>query len=155
MAKNPVTRPIGLVLTKAGLISPAQLQVSLQNQQSFTHLRLGEIIALHGWIKQQTADFFAEKWPKLAIQPQSFPIGTYFKQAGLLTPEQIEELLYSQKKGQTWIRFGGLAVFAGYLKQETVDFFFDSWKQAATSRQYPEIITDEDEADDDEIPWAD
>ena len=58
-------KPIGKILTEAGLINNGQLQVALVEKQLYPELRLGEIISLHGWLKQETADFFAERIIKI------------------------------------------------------------------------------------------
>jgi hypothetical protein len=113
--------PIGAILQKAGLISPAQIQVALLDQIQYDSLLLGEILALHGWINQKTVDFFALHWHELLRQKYKQPIGEYLKEAYLLTDEQIKIILKEQEK--TLIRFGALAVIKGYLKKNTVDFF--------------------------------
>lgn len=123
MSQPPLLKPLGAVLQKAGLLCGAQIEVALNDQQMYPYLKLGEILSLRGWIKQQTADFFAEAWPEFVKEPNQHQIGHYFQQAALLDETQIKELLFHQKRGATWIRFGALAVFYGYLKQETVDLF--------------------------------
>ncbi|BAC09221.1 hypothetical protein [Thermosynechococcus vestitus] len=114
---------IGELLLKAGLITPGQLQVALIEQGIYTKVRLGEILALHGWLSQETIDFFVEEWPKLAQDKQKHPIGFYLKKAGLLTEEQINQILKEQ--WQASYRFGALAVLNGWVKQETVNFFLE------------------------------
>ncbi|HIK34724.1 MULTISPECIES: hypothetical protein [unclassified Thermosynechococcus] len=112
---------IGELLLKAALINLGQLQVALREKDIYTHLRLGEILALHGWLSQGTIDFFVEEWPKLIQDKEKHPIGFYLKKAGLLTEEQIQQILKEQ--WQTSYRFGALAVLNGWVKQETVNFF--------------------------------
>ncbi|WP_460192652.1 hypothetical protein [Thermosynechococcus sp. FA-CM-4201] len=115
---------IGELLLKAALINPSQLQVALMEKDIYTHLRLGEILALHGWLSQDTIDFFVEEWPKLSQSQEKHPIGFYLKKASLLTEEQIQQILKEQ--WQTSYRFGALAVLNGWVKQETVNFFLQS-----------------------------
>ncbi len=119
----PVGEPmkIGELLLKAGLINSGQLQVVLMEKDIYTHLRFGEILALHGWLSQETIDFFVEEWPKLSQGKEKHPIGFYLKKASLLTEEQIQQILKQQ--WQTSYRFGALAVLNGWVKQETVNFF--------------------------------
>lgn len=112
---------IGELLLKTGLINSSQLQVALMEKDIYTHLRLGEILALHGWLSQETIDFFVEEWPKLSQDKEKHPIGFYLKKARLLTEEQIQQILKEQ--WQTSYRFGALAVLNGWVKQETVNFF--------------------------------
>ncbi|WP_297061619.1 hypothetical protein [Thermosynechococcus sp. M3746_W2019_013] len=114
---------IGELLLKAGLITSGQLQVALMEQGMYANLRLGEILALHGWLSQETIDFFVEEWPKLAQDKEKRPIGFYLKKAGLLTEEQINQILKEQ--WQASYRFGALAVLNGWVKQETVNFFLE------------------------------
>ncbi|WJI25173.1 hypothetical protein RHP47_05685 [Thermosynechococcus sp. QKsg1] len=115
---------IGELLLKAGLITRGQLQVALMEKSIYTNLRFGEIVALHGWLPQETIDFFVEEWPKLSQGKEKHPIGFYLKKASLLTEEQIQQILKEQ--WQTSYRFGALAVLNGWVKQETVNFFLQS-----------------------------
>ena len=63
MAKTVVIKPLGLVLRKAGLISSAQVEIALEESLNLPKYKIGEILAIRGWIKPETADFFAEIWP--------------------------------------------------------------------------------------------
>ncbi len=112
---------IGELLVKAALINTGQLQVVLMEKGIYSHLRLGEIIALHGWIAQETVDFFVEEWPQLIQEKEKHPLGFYLQRAALLTEAQIEQILKDQ--WQASYRFGALAVLNGWLKQETINFF--------------------------------
>ena len=111
---------IGEILLAADLVSPAQINVALQDQQ-YHQLHLGEILALRGWIKQETADFFARQWPETTKTDGKLPLGYYFKEAALLNESQIEAILAEQKIH--WLKFGAIAVLKGWVKQTTVDFF--------------------------------
>ena len=115
-------KPLGQVLQQADLVSAAQIEVALQDQ-SFYQLPIGEILALRGWVKQETADFFAQQWSTVLRKPRTQPLGYYLQAAALLDEQQIDLLLSEQKHGQTWIRLGALVVFKGWLKQTTIDFF--------------------------------
>ncbi len=115
-------KPLGQILVEAGLISPSQIELALKEQKQ-SKLKIGEILTLHGWIKQETADFFAEQWKKLLLETQKKPLIYYFQQAALLDQKQISELIRLQKLKQKKVRFHNLAVEQKYLKQATVDFF--------------------------------
>ncbi len=117
-----VNRPLGEILIEAGLISASQIEIALQEQKE-KKLRIGEILALHSWINQKTADFFVEQWPKILKEKPKQPLVYYFRQAGLLSEIQIKNLIKEQKQRDKKIRFHRLAVEQGYLKQITVDFF--------------------------------
>ncbi|MGL5034258.1 MAG: hypothetical protein ACRC6M_10715, partial [Microcystaceae cyanobacterium] len=118
--------PLGEILRAADLISSAQLEVALQDQQYY-QIRLGEIIALHGWLSQETADFFAEDWPRLTVSEVEHPLGYYLHRAALLNQEQIQAVLAEQK--QMGVRFGAIAVLKGWLKQRTLDYFLENLVQ--------------------------
>ena len=115
---------LGETLQKAGLITKSQIQVALVDREYNQELRLGEILAIRGWIEQQTADFFADEWQLLLEQQNKYPLGYYLRKSGLLTTEEIDLVLQEQKK--IWVKFGSVAVLKGLLNQNTLDFFLDS-----------------------------
>lgn len=121
MTKTLVVKPLGLVLQNAGLISDQQLAIALKDKSRLSNLKIGEIMAIRGWIKLETANFFAEQWPQLLNQFQDQPLGQYFKAAALLSEYQINEILQQQQ--ETGLKFGSVAVSNGLLGQNTVDFF--------------------------------
>ena len=112
---------IGTILREADLVSLHQLDLALKDQAQFPNLRLGEILAMRGWIKSETADFFVQDWSKIVTDRDRKPLGYYLVQSALLKPEQIEIILQEQKS--TGIRFGTIAVMQGLLKSTTLDFF--------------------------------
>jgi hypothetical protein len=114
-------KPLGAILQQAALVSSAQIELVLQDQKIYTDLKIGEILALRGWVKQETCDFFAQEWLKIINDTEKRPLGYYLKEAGLLDETQIEQILAEQKR--LWMRFGALAVLQGCVKQGTVDFF--------------------------------
>ena len=115
-------KPLGETLMEAGLISASQIEIALR-EQKIQGMRIGEIFALHNWVEQVTADFFVEKWTSLLEAERKRPLVYYFKEAGLLNSEQINELLKLQQRKENKVRFHRLAVEQGYLRQLTVDFF--------------------------------
>lgn len=121
MVQSTVMKPLGTVLQRGGLISPAQIEVALVDQRNYPNLRLGDVLELRGWLNRSTLDFFSEEWPQLVAQGGEYPIGVYLQQAGLLTKKQLDMLLAEQL--QTGLRIGALAVLRGWLKQETLDLF--------------------------------
>jgi tetratricopeptide (TPR) repeat protein len=116
--------PLGLVLQNADLVSPSEIQIALEDQVKY-HLKIGEILAQKGWIKQETADFFATKWEMMIEQVKNgeakYKLGESLKEAGLLTDSQLQELLKLQK--QENLIFGELIVQKGFLRKNTVDLF--------------------------------
>ncbi|MEM9507818.1 MAG: tetratricopeptide repeat protein [Cyanobacteria bacterium P01_E01_bin.35] len=122
MSHSPPKVPLGAVLQQAGLVSADQVRQALEQQhQTHNNLKIGEILAIRGWINSQTADFFAERWFRLIDEQPKQPIGQYLKQAALLNDQQIKILLEEQK--QTKVKFGELAIAKGWLKRTTVNFF--------------------------------
>lgn len=115
---------LGETLQKAGLISDSQIQVALVDREYNQELRLGEILAIRGWLEPQTANFFADEWQFLLQQQNKYPLGYYLEKSGLLTPGQISSILQEQKK--IWLKFGSVAIIQGLLKQNTLDFFLDN-----------------------------
>lgn len=116
---------IGERLCASDLISMHQLQAALYEQKLYEMMRLGEIMVLHGWVCQQTADFFGDQWPYIDEQSEAIPIGGYLRRAGLIDRNMIEAILISQKK--TGLRFGALAILNGYIQQTTLDFFIEQF----------------------------
>ena len=112
---------LGETLQQAGLISSSQIQVALVDREYSQDLRVGEIMALRGWIEQKTADFFADEWQSFIDQPEKYRLGYYFEKSGLLTEKQVCSILEEQAK--IWVKFGSVAILQGILKQKTVDFF--------------------------------
>lgn len=120
---SPKSRKLtGEILQEAGLISSEQIKIALEVQRQCVALRIGEILALKGWLKQETVDFLVTVClENQIITSNSKPIGYYFQKAGLLTEEQINNVLKDQKK--LGIKFCYLAVMKGFLKEKTVNFF--------------------------------
>lgn len=117
-----MNKPIGEILIEAGLIPIHQLEIALE-EQKHTNLKVGQILVLHGWIKQDTVDFFVEQWPQLIESTEKQPLVYYFQQAKLLTDEQVKAIARLQKLKHKKTRFHHLAVEQGYLKRSTVDYF--------------------------------
>lgn len=172
--KETTTYPelLGSTLRKAGLISLAQIQVALVDQEYNQQMRIGEVLALRGWIKQSTADFFADEWSLLLKKSAKYPLGYYFAEADLMDLSQINAVLQEQK--QLWIKFGSVAVIKGFIQQQTLDFFLAHLFPLALSeaptigaqinqdKQQPTKNTVDDELknvlapiDYDDIPWID
>ena len=151
MSRIITFKPIGEILQEADLISTPQLEVALRDQVYNRDLRLGEILALRGWIKQDTADFFVQEWFKIINSRVEHPIGFYLRKAGLLEEDDVERILTLQNKHS--LRFGDTAVKQGLIKPNTVDFFlqnlfpsqlYNSRKATSDIQQQQEKITKED-----------
>ena len=124
MSKFITFKPIGEILQDAGLITSPQLEVALRDQAYYQDMRLGEILALRGWVKQDTADFFVQEWFKLVNRRIEHPIGFYLQKAGLLSEQDIKAILLEQHIHS--LRFGDTAVKQGLIKPNTVEFFLQN-----------------------------
>ncbi|MEN9871406.1 MAG: hypothetical protein RLZZ171_2398 [Cyanobacteriota bacterium] len=124
MSKFITFKPIGTILQEADLITTPQLEVALRDQAYYEDMRLGEILALRGWIKQDTADFFVQDWFKLVNTRIEHPIGFYLNKAGLLSESDIQKILREQRANS--LRFGDAAIQQGLLKPNTVNFFLQN-----------------------------
>ncbi len=114
--------PLGEVLQQAGLVSAKQLEHALKQQKlTGNKLKIGEILAIQEIIDSRTANFFEKHWSRLIVDQPQQPIGQYFKQAGLLSEQQIQAILDEQN--YTNSKFGELAIAKRWLKQSTVNFF--------------------------------
>ena len=98
---------IGQLLIEAGLIAEPQLALALSDQKTshYCNLRLGEILALRGWVSQQTSDFFVYRWhdilrdSKHKSNPAKIDKCLYL--AGLITQKQIIEIAKRSDLKQT------------------------------------------------------
>jgi hypothetical protein len=52
---------LGGYLVEAGLLTPAQVDVALNDQKMTDGMRFGEILNARGWVKQQTIEYFMRK----------------------------------------------------------------------------------------------
>ncbi|BAU67330.1 hypothetical protein STA3757_47410 [Stanieria sp. NIES-3757] len=116
---------LGEILQEADLVSDAQLQLALMIQADYPELKIGQILALRGWINLETVDFFAQYWSTLQQQQQNHPLGFYLQQAAILSEEQINILLDEQKKLN--LKLGSIAVLKGWLKKKTLNFFLENF----------------------------
>ena len=129
--------PIGEILQSANLISASQVDVALRDQQRYQdlnlgNLKIGEILALRGWLKKETADFFAQRWTTILKKKNKKPLGYYLQEAALLNEKQIQYLLQEQQKLSIKLRLGELAYIEGWLNLKTVNYFVDHLYSAST-----------------------
>ncbi len=68
-----------------------------------------------------------DRKPLKAISPptKSLPIGQVLQHAGLLSPEQIQQVLEEQQRQSPPPRFGEILVRQGWLDRDTIEFFVD------------------------------
>ncbi|MEB3308789.1 MAG: hypothetical protein VKJ02_00990 [Snowella sp.] len=111
---------LGVLLQDAHLISDVQIQIALIDQQAYG-MRLGDVLVLHGWLKQQTIDFFITRWNQLLAQGREYSLEYCLQEAGLLSDQQIE--LIRQEQIRSKRSFGNIAVQQRWVKPQTIDFF--------------------------------
>ncbi len=114
-------RPLGILLLQAGLISERQLKIALAEQEHDQQDCIGEILVSHGWLKQQSVDYFTEEWPQLKNRTSPQRLGQCLEQAALLSRTQVESILEFQQ--YTQYKFGALAILNGWVKRRTINFF--------------------------------
>ena len=119
-----IEKKIGELLCEAHLIQEQQLKVALTEKNIYPELKVGEILALHGWLKEETADFFGSEM-QVINKDKNLLIGNIFLKAGLLSETNVQDILQEQK--QIGSRFGETAVLKGLIKKETVDFFIENF----------------------------
>lgn len=117
-------KTLGEILQEAGLVSPYQIKSALLNQTTHPNLRIGEILTQQELIKPETVNFFVQDWSNIISEPEKNALGFYLKQAGILDSAQIELILAQQKI--SGIRFGTVAVFQGFIRSTTLDFFLEN-----------------------------
>ncbi|ELS05009.1 putative low-complexity protein [Xenococcus sp. PCC 7305] len=117
-------QPLGEILLEAGLVSMCQIEIALETQKK-SDLKIGEILAANGFIKQEIANFFADRWLNLIQKQERRPLAFYLYAAGLLDKKQLSVLKQKQKhkKINSETRLHFLAIEQGYVKQVTVNFF--------------------------------
>jgi hypothetical protein len=60
MSYDPISRRMGGYLVDAGLLTKAQVDVTLCDQQA-TGMRFGDIIVERGWIARKTIEYISDK----------------------------------------------------------------------------------------------
>ena len=128
-------KKIGELLKEAHIIDENQLNLALIQQQIYSQVKIGNILAFQGWLKQKTADFFASEI-KTINKEKGLLIGTIFLKAGLLSEDEIKNILKKQK--QIDLRFGEIAIQEGLLKKETVDFFIKHLALSKNDKDFSE-----------------
>ena len=117
-------KTLGEILQEAGLVSPHQIKSALLNQITHPDLRIGEILTQQELVKPETVNFFVQDWSNMILEPEKNALGYYLRKAGILNSAQIELILAQQRV--SGIRFGTVAVFQGFIRSTTLDFFLEN-----------------------------
>lgn len=60
-SRKRTEKPLGVYLVEAGIVTPDQVKIALNEQKLSQKQRLGEILASHGWVEQQTIEYLVDK----------------------------------------------------------------------------------------------
>jgi type II secretory ATPase GspE/PulE/Tfp pilus assembly ATPase PilB-like protein len=110
-------REVGRILSDAGLINDTDIGEALNIQQKLRTRRVGEIIAETANLKQETIEKTLEDSINKGDIPRNARIGDILVSAGLVTPEQVEIALATQKTGKGK-RIGALLIEQGLISEE-------------------------------------
>jgi type II secretory ATPase GspE/PulE/Tfp pilus assembly ATPase PilB-like protein len=108
---------LGHILEKKGLVTPSAMEEVLNEQTRLRSRRLGEILAQHNNLTQESVEqsiLAAEQEQKL---PPNARVGDILIAAGLVTREQVEEAVASQERGRKK-RVGTLLVERGLITED-------------------------------------
>jgi thioredoxin reductase len=116
------SKPLGILLLEAGLVNTEQLDIALNAQKTKT-VRLGEILAGHGWVKQRTVEYLMKKVVHQQLSGNGQRLGSYLVDAGLVNEEQLEIALNEQKT--TALCLGQILAQHGWVNQQTVEYLME------------------------------
>ncbi|MEM9136959.1 MAG: hypothetical protein AAGB01_06385 [Cyanobacteria bacterium P01_F01_bin.42] len=89
---------LGSYLVEAGLLTPAQIQVALADQQ-LAGVRLGEVLVRRGWIKEETVEYFMRKVVEPERQASTGQAEAYMESSRNLLKTLIQNHAESQGIG--------------------------------------------------------
>jgi type II secretory ATPase GspE/PulE/Tfp pilus assembly ATPase PilB-like protein len=110
-------RLLGEILEEQGLVTHAAIQEALQEQKELRTRRVGEIIANHNNLSQETIERTLQEAMDKGYVPPRARIGDILIAAGLVTREQVEEALSSQELGKKK-KVGALLIDHGLITEE-------------------------------------
>jgi hypothetical protein len=79
------TKRLGSYLLEAGLLTPAQVHVAL-NDQKATGMRFGEVLVARGWLKEQTVEWVMQK----VIVPERRAVQSREQAAPAVAPQVVK-----------------------------------------------------------------
>ncbi len=110
-------RLLGDILEDQGLVSPTEMQDALKEQERLRNRRVGEILAEQNNLPQETIDKTVNTAIEKGINPAKARIGDILVSAGLVTRDQVEQAMSSQKEGKKK-RIGELLIDLGLITEE-------------------------------------
>jgi thioredoxin reductase len=116
------SKPLGIHLFEAGLISLKQLEIALKEQKT-TSMCLEEIFSNHGWMKKRTIEYMMEKVVHKQLSGSGKKLGSYLVEADLVTLDQIKTALDEQKKSTLCL--GEILNSHGWVNRQTIEYMMD------------------------------
>lgn len=110
-------RPVGEILAEKGLVSRDAIEEAIEEQKKTKDRKVGEIIATSCKLPQRQIEESLDKARQAGTLPPRVRIGDILVAAGLVTAEQVEAALASQKEGQKK-RIGDLLVERGLVTED-------------------------------------
>ena len=110
-------RLTGQILESQGVISSDSVQTGLEEQQRLKKRILGETIADKAYLPRDVVEEAIEKAKQSGAIPKRAKIGEVLVALGLLTQEQVENVLLIQQKDKKK-RIGELLIENGYITEE-------------------------------------
>jgi type II secretory ATPase GspE/PulE/Tfp pilus assembly ATPase PilB-like protein len=108
---------LGQILEAKGLVSSEDIQTTIEDQQKLRTRRVGEIIAKKNNIPQKTIDNALISAIERNKVPSKARIGDILVATGLITRQQVEEAISSQKSGKKK-RVGELLMDRGLINED-------------------------------------
>jgi len=108
---------LGDILEAKGLVTPEEMKATLEVQQKLRTRRVGEIIAEQNDIPQETIDRTVANATDRGRALAKARIGDILVAAGLVTRQQVEEAIASQKDGKKK-RIGELLIDRGLITED-------------------------------------
>lgn len=92
-ASSPRGKRLGGYLVEAGLLTPAQIDVALNDQKN-SGMRFGEVLAARGWVKQQTIEYLMQKviLPEQRALEQEDPTATVDEYQAITRDKRFDDV---------------------------------------------------------------
>ncbi len=100
-------RRIGQIIHEQTAVSDESIRETLQRQETLRSRRVGEVVATEADIPQEVIEKTLQGVSRKGVIPRNVKIGDILIESGLVTHDQIEKALASQKAGRK-VRLGEL-----------------------------------------------
>ncbi len=110
-------RRIGQIIHEQTAVSDESIRETLQKQETLRSRRVGEFVATEANIPQEVIEKTLQGVSRKGVIPRNVMIGDILVESGLVTHDQVEKALESQKAGRK-VRVGELLISLGYVTEE-------------------------------------